>query len=106
MVIEPETPMTDAMMDLFLAANDGKRSAIRKVVDYQLFERWVDWNVNLQIRVQATRFAAGNIETEPERDAAIEQYEEAFRCLRLREFREATAAMMMKTVFAAQERGE
>jgi hypothetical protein len=103
MVIEHKTPVTEAMKDLFHAACDGDREAVTQILDFGLFETWVDWHVNVDVRLRALRFACENVDTKNEAgiDAAVGRYEEMFKATRFPEFREETAAMLMETAFGA-----
>ena len=103
MLIELETPVTEAMKELFHAACDGDREAVTQILDLGLFEIWVDWHVNVDLRLRALRFAWGNFDAKDEAGiaAAVVRYEEMFKATRLPVFREETAAMLMETAFGA-----
>lgn len=55
-MIEPKAPVTEAMKELFHAACDGGRQAVTQILDLSLFETWVDWHANVDVRLRSLRF--------------------------------------------------
>lgn len=93
---------TEKQKSLFGKANDGDRKAVRTIMDYGLFEAWLDWNVALYIRFNAMSFASDwkrRIDPQASFDSTVEEYVSLAQQSCLADYRADLEACLMDILF-------